>query len=141
MNDPGNSNGNVNTYPNAQWTTDDYSMEPSIRGKQLYIPLDAFFCESSKTALPLVALQYQGVSIKIILKPLMDLYTINNVNETPDLESGISYRIQPNKNILDHQLWRFLQPPKDASANTVLYNQNFIDWKSDPHLVLSLIHI
>ena len=135
LNDPGNSNGNVNTYPNAQWTTDDYSIEPSIRGKQLYIPLDAFFCESSKTALPLVALQYQGVSIKIILKPLMDLYTINNVNETPDLESGISYRIQPNKNILDHQLWRFLQPPKDASANTILYNQNFIDWKSDPHLV------
>ena len=96
MYDPGNSNGNVNTYPNIQWTTDDYSMEPSIRGKQLYIPLDAFFCESSKTALPLVALQYQ-ISIKIILKPLMDLYTINNVNEAPDVESGISYRIQPNK--------------------------------------------
>jgi len=135
INDPANSNGNINTYPNVQWTTDEYSIEPSIRGRQLYIPLDAFFCENSKTALPLVALQYQEITIKIILKPLMDLYTINNINAEPDEQSGLSYRIQPNKNILDHQLWRFLQPPKDASANTLLYNQNFIDWKSDPHLV------
>ena len=135
INDPANSNGNINTYPNVQWSNDEYSIEPSIRGRQLYIPLDAFFCENSKTALPLVALQYQEITIKIILKPLMDLYTINNINAEPDEQSGLSYRIQPNKNILDHQLWRFLQPPKDISANTLLYNQNFIDWKSDPHLV------
>ena len=135
FNDPANANGNVNRYPNVIHTSDNVSIEPSIRGRQLYIPIDAFFCESSKTALPLVALQYQDISIKIILKPLMDLYTINNVNAIPNGQTGISYRIQPNKNILDHQLWRFLQPPKDLKATTSLYNQNFIDWKADPHLV------
>ena len=65
LNDPANANGNINTYPNVLFSTADLDIEPSIRGRQLYIPLDAFFCESSKTALPLVALQYQEINIEI----------------------------------------------------------------------------
>ena len=49
LNNPGNANGNINSYPNCQWSTDALDIEPSIRGRQLYIPLDAFFCESSNT--------------------------------------------------------------------------------------------
>ena len=110
LNNPGNTNGNINTYPNVQWSNASLDIEPSIRGRRLFIPLDAFFCESSKMALPLVALQYQEINIRIELKPIMDLYTINNVDEIPG-NNGLSYRIRPNKNILDHQIWRFLQPP------------------------------
>ena len=134
LNDPGNAHGNINAYPNTQWSTATLGIEPSIRGNQLFVPLDAFFCESSKTALPLVALQYQEINIKINIKPIMDLYTINNINETPG-NNGLSYRIRPNKNILEHQMWRFLQPPKDPFADTSNYNQNIFDWKSDVHLV------
>ena len=83
LNNPGNTNGNINSYPNAQFTRADLDIEPSIRGKQLYIPIDAFFCESSKTCLPLIALQFQSVSIRVILKPIMDLYTINNIDDIP----------------------------------------------------------
>ena len=134
LNNPGNANGNINTYPNVQWSTDALDIEPSIRGRQLYIPLDAFFCESSKMALPLVALQYQEINIRISLKPIMDLYTINNVQETPG-DNGLSYRMRPNKNVIDHELWRFLQPPKDKFADTTNYNQNIFDWKADVHLM------
>ena len=134
LNDPANANGNINTYPNVQFFTADLDIEPSIRGRQLYIPLDAFFCESSKTALPLVAMQYQEVSIRIEFKPVMDLYTINNINEIPQ-ENGLSYRIRPNRNILEHQMWRFLQPPKNKYASTDEYNKNVSDWNSDIHLI------
>ena len=134
LHDPANANGNVNIYPNVFYNTGELSMEPSIRGRKLYIPLDAFFCDSSKLALPLVALQYQEISIKIELKPVMDVYTINNINETPSTD-GLTYRIRPNKNILEHQMWRFLQAPKDNFANTSLYNKNIIDWNSDIHLI------
>ncbi len=134
LNNPGNANGNINSYPNTQWSTDALDIEPSIRGRQLYIPLDSFFCESSKMALPLVALQYQEINIRIRLKPLMDLYTINDVEETPG-DNGLAYRMRPNKNILHHELWRFLQPPKDIYANTNLYNQNVSSWAADPHLI------
>ena len=134
LNDPANANGNINTYPNVQFSTGELDIEPSIRGRQLYIPLDAFFCESSKTALPLVAMQYQEVSIRIEFKPVMDLYTINNVNEIPQ-DNGLSYRIRPNRNILEHQMWRFLQPPKNKYASTDKYNKNVSDWNSDIHLI------
>ena len=73
-------------------------------------------------AIPLVALQYQEITIRVELKPIMDLYTINNVNEIPNPD-GLSYRIRPNKNILDHQMWRFLQAPYDEKADTNLYNK------------------
>tara|TARA_B100000902_G_scaffold129462_1_gene128601 strand:- start:1266 stop:2963 length:1698 start_codon:yes stop_codon:yes gene_type:complete len=134
LNNPGNANGNVNSYPNCQWSTDALDIEPSIRGRQLFIPLDAFFCESSKMALPLVALQYQEINIRIRLKPIMDLYTINDVEETPG-NNGLSYRMRPNKNVLHHELWRFLQPPKDIYASTSKYNQNISSWAADPHLI------
>jgi hypothetical protein len=130
--DPGNANGNVNSYPNTQWTTDELDIEPSIRGKQLYIPLNAFFCESSKTAIPLVALQYQELNIRLQLKPVMDLFTINNVDEIPDY-NGLSYRMRPNKHIIHHEMWKFLQPPKDIKSKN--YNKNISDWFADPHLV------
>ena len=135
LNDPGNANGNVNSYPNTLFTNASLSPEPSIRGRQLYIPIDSFFCDSSKLALPLVALQYQEISIKIEIKPLIDLYTINNVNEIPEQISGLSYRMKPNKNVLEHQLWRFLQAPYDLNADTSKYNKNITDWNADVHLM------
>ncbi len=141
VNDPGNANGYVNSYPNSLFTVDGLSPEPSIRGRKLYIPIDAFFCDSSKMALPLVALQYQEISIRVELKPMMDLYTINNVNETPDQITGLSYRMRPNKNVLEHQLWRFLQAPLDKFAKTSEYNKNIFDWKADVHLVGTYIFL
>lgn len=134
LNDPGNAHGNVNVYPNCLFTEAGLDIEPSIRGRKLYIPIEAFFCHTSKTALPLVALQYQEITIRIEFKPIMDLYTINNVNEIPG-PNGLSYRIRPNKNILDHEIWRFLQAPYDVTANTGLYNKTVTDWKADIHLM------
>jgi hypothetical protein len=133
LNNPGNTNGNINSYPNSQFTNAGLDIEPSIRGKQLYVPIDAFFCESSKTCLPLIALQFQSVSIRITLKPIMDLYTLNNIDDIPS-DNGLTYRIQPNKNVLHHQIWRFLNPPTDKYANSSLYNQNST-WNADIHLV------
>ena len=128
-------NGNINNYPNTLFTEAGLSPEPSIRGKKLYVPIDAFFCDSSKMSLPLVAMQYQEVTIRVELKPMMDLYTINNINETPDQLTGLSYRMRPNKNVLEHQLWRFLQAPQDKFASTSKYNKNVFDWKADVHLI------
>ncbi len=139
LHSPEYSNGRVNIYPNSQFL-DDSGVEPSIRGRKLYIPLDAFFCDSSKLALPLVALQYQEISIKITFEPTKNLYTINNVNDV-QYSSGISYRAAPNPNIEEHQLWRFIQPPADIRASTSLYNKTKNDWNSDIHLISTYIFL
>ena len=133
INDPANANGNINVYPNAMYI-DESGVEPSIRSRKIYIPLDAFFCESSKMALPLVALQYQEVSIRITIRPTYQLYTLNNIADIQN-DTCISYRIAPNPNDLDNQLWRFLQAPQDVAASQELYNQSRNDWNSDVHLV------
>lgn len=136
---PENCNGRVNVYPHAQYL-DQTGVEPSIRGRKLYIPMDSFFCDSSKLALPLVALQYQELSIRITFKPITHLYTINNVNAV-EYSDGISYRCAPNPNIPEHQMWRFLQPPADFAASPTLYNQTRNDWNTDIHLISTYIFL
>ena len=139
VNDPANANGNINVYPNAMYI-DESGVEPSIRSRKIYIPLDAFFCESSKMALPLVALQYQEVSIRLTFRPTFQLYTLNNIGDIQD-DTCISYRIAPNPNDLDNQLWRFLQAPQDVAASEELYNQSRNDWNSDVHLIGTYIFL
>ena len=139
INDPASANGNTNVYPNSMYI-DESGVEPSIRSRKIYIPLDAFFCESSKMALPLVALQYQEVSIRLTFRPTFQLYTINNIADIQN-DTCISYRIAPNPNDLDNQLWRFLQAPQDVAASQELYYQSRNDWNSDVHLIGTYIFL
>ena len=139
MNDPANANGNVNVYPNAMFI-DDSGVEPSIRSRKLYIPLEAFFCQNSKLSLPLVALQYSEISIRLTFRPTFELYTINNINDIQD-DTCISYRIQPNPNEINNQLWRFIQPPQDVAASQEFYNVTRNDWNSDVHLISTYVFL
>ena len=138
LNDPANANGNVNTYPNAAVEGAPAPIpeaQPSIRQRQLYIPIDAWFCGSSKLAMPLVALQYQEIEIEITFRPICDLYTINDIETNPLPATGIGPRIAPNPNNINHQLWRFLQTPPTNAAKTADYINRKIDWYADIHLV------
>ena len=139
LNDPANANGNVNVYPNSMFI-DETGVEPSIRSRKIYIPIEAFFCDSSKLALPLVALQYQEISIKVTFRPTYQLYTINNINDVIN-DTCISYRISPNPNEINNQLWRCLQPPQDVAASESFYNQTRNDWNSDVHLIGTYIFL
>lgn len=139
LTEPENCNGRINVYPHAQYI-DETGVEPSIRGRKLYIPMDAFFCDSTKLSIPLVAIQYQEISIRITFEPISKLYTINNVNDVV-YSTGKSYRSAPNPNIPEHQMWRFLQPPADKKASTSLYNQTRNDWNSDIHLISTYIFL
>ena len=49
---------------------------PSIRGRQLLIPLNAWFGRNSKAALPLVALQYAETEVYVTFRPLNQWFTI-----------------------------------------------------------------
>ena len=137
VNDPANANGQVNSYPNAAVQgiiSPNTDVEPSIRSRQLYIPLDSWFCGNSKSALPLVALQYQEVEIEITFRPLSDLYTILDV-ESVTVAGDVGARIRPNPNNINHQLWRFLQVPPSEAALTVKYTNRKYDWNVDVHLM------
>ena len=54
--------------------------EPSIRSRQLVVPLHFWFCENPGMALPLVSLQNAEVFINVTLRSVNDLYTVIDVN-------------------------------------------------------------
>ena len=128
LNDPGRAFGR-NLYPNAAYDSSGCTsgIEPSIRGRKLYIPLLAWFCYSSKLALPLIALQYQDVYIRVEMRPIRELYTILNVNQpvttipfsyppVPQINiNGRGERHAPNSASNTDQMWTFLQEPPNPA--------------------------
>mgnify|MGYP003333016123 FL=1 len=138
---------NVNADPNLN--SDVKEIEPSIRGRKLYIPLMAWFTYSTKVALPLVAMQYQEVSIKIEFNSVRDLFTILDVEQSnptigtpPKLNLN---RIAPNTADINHQMWKFLQAPPGLPTselqNTSLYTNKRNDWNTDIHLIGTYIFL
>ena len=85
--DPANAYDRKNQYPHAVTSTtlpgtapNTMVPEPSIRSRQLVIPLHFWFCENPGMALPLVSLQNSEVYINVTLRSLTDLYTVVDVN-------------------------------------------------------------
>jgi hypothetical protein len=132
LNDPGNSNGRINMYPNAYYTTLPQGSEPSIRSRRLYIPINAWFTLSSKMAFPLIALQYNQLQIDVTMRPINDLYTIRDV-----MDSANGWpTVRPNYTNEYMQLYRFLQSPPSVSLAATDYNNNAqSEWNADIHLI------
>lgn len=130
----------VNNYPNAIYR--DTDQEPSIRGRKIYVPLNPWFMNNTQMSLPLVALQYNEVTIEITLKPIKEMFTINNVAEITDLDvtysrkvENLFTRIQPNFSDDRHLLYRFLQPPPSLDLYESQYDNKITNWNADVHLI------
>ena len=85
--DPANAYDRQGQYPHAVTpstlpTTMPFTTtpEPSIRSRQLVIPLHFWFAENPGLALPLVSMQNSETFINVTLRPLNQLYTIIDVN-------------------------------------------------------------
>jgi len=144
-----------NAIPNDKFSTT--GLEPSIRGRQLYIPLMAWFCYSTKTALPLIALQYQEVHIKIEFRAIKEVFTVLDVEQpnpcTNCTNPGSSTyvpslnlkRKAPNSASVTDQMWKFLQPPSKLPVsdeeNHSIYLNRRNDWNSDVHLIGTYIFL
>jgi hypothetical protein len=146
LNDPANFSGRRGTYPNVYYNTSQQGPEPSIRGRKLYIPINAWFCNNSRAAFPLVALQYNELQIDVVMRPVRELFVTRDINYTPHpiatstpltpAEVAQAPFIQPNFNEPEYQFYRFLQPP--PAANTTMsdvYRDKRTDWNADVHLM------
>ena len=134
FNDPANSGVRDNTYPNAVYT-DGSTPEPSIRSRKLYIPLNLWFCLNKQQALPLCALQYNEIELRITLRPISELFTIRDVTDaTNDYP-----RLAPNFNIAEHAFYRFIQEPVDPENN--IYSNTSTSWNQDIHLLANYIFL
>jgi hypothetical protein len=130
LNDPANAGGHVNTYPNCFHTDDPAGIQPSIMGRTIYIPLTAWFTLKTQHALPLVALQYNIITITVTFRPISELFRIRDVD---DEENNFPY-VAPSMNRNSMQFYRFLQTPPDISLNDTSFVDKRMIWNSDIHL-------
>ena len=146
LNDPANFSGRKSTYPNVYYNTSQQGPEPSIRSRKLYIPLNAWFCNNSRTAFPLVALQYNELQIDVVMRPVRELFVTRDISYAPHsittatpltpAEVAQAPFIQPNFNEPEYQFYRFLQPPPSADITTAdRYSDKRTDWNADVHLM------
>ncbi len=129
--DPANSLGRTNTYPSAYYTTNPLGAEPSIRSRTLYIPLNAWFCLDSKCAFPLVALQYNELTITVTMRPVEELFQIRDVF---DPDNKYPY-IRPDLTRAEHQFYRFIQTPPAVKLDPENYLNKSTTWNADVHLL------
>ena len=125
LHDPANAMGRVDQYPNAVYAAG--GSEPSIRGRQLRIPIPIWWAMNSQQAFPLVCLQYNELQIEVVLRPVRDLFQIRDVT---DATNGYQV-VAPNVNIIEHQFSRFLQPPPNPQLE---YASLTTSWKESAHL-------
>jgi hypothetical protein len=130
LNDPANSGARVNSYPNAYYTGSIAGPEPSIRGRTLYIPLNAWFNLKTQMAFPLVALQYNELHITVTFRPIDELFRIRDVY---DSLNNYPY-IAPNFNSFYMQFHRFVQPPPDVAIAIDSYVDVRTSWNVDINL-------
>lgn len=112
LNNPALAHLRTNTYPNAFYDETNpptAGLEPSIRGRNLYIPLNAWFTMDSRCAFPMVALQYNELEISVTLRSIQDLFQVRDVL---DVDNDYFYPyVRPDFNQDRFQMYRFLQGP------------------------------
>lgn len=129
--DPANSFGRTNNYPSSYYTENQVGSEPSIRARQLLIPINTWFTLDNRCAFPLVCLQYNELEITVTLRPIQELFQVRNIY---DPANSFPY-IQPDFNRPEFQMYRFLQSPPSFFIESAV-NANPVNvWNADIHLL------
>ena len=131
LNNPAQAMGRGNCYPSAFYTDNTAGAEPSIRGRQLFIPINAWFTLDSRCAFPLVALQYNELEIWVTLRPIQEMFQIRDVY---DSSNNYPY-IQPDFNRQELQMYRFLQTPPSIFMDASQFANQSPIWNADVYLL------
>ena len=153
---PENSPGQNGLYPNSSLNpnlnidyqqpfnknANPYFKTPSINGNKIMVPLNFWFCKNPGLSLPLIALQYHDVFLKIELRPLNEIYTITET-EIDDPLLGI--RVRPNQLKTSQAIGNFTTSQTDWSYNNLLQDtsdnfqnsNNQVLWNLDPHFLIN----
>ena len=130
LNDPGNTGSNVNAYPNCLASQSQIGPSPSIRGKTLTIPLNAWFMMKAQNAFPLISITNNDLLISLTFRPISELFRIRDVID----EANNYPYVAPNFNKMEMQFYRFLQPPPSITLLNSDFQDRRVIWNANIHL-------
>ena len=131
LNDPANSHRRINCYPSAYYDGNGVAIEPSLRGRTIYVPINAWFTMDGRCAFPLVALQYNELVINVTIRPIQDLFQVRDVF---DAGNEFPY-VRPDFTQSQFAMYRFLQQPPGVYIDASDYQNTTTTWNADVHLV------
>ena len=137
LNDPGNAYNRIKSYPSAFFTNNQAGAEPSIRGRTLYIPINAWFTMDDMCAFPMVALQYNVLTINVTIRPIQELFQCRDVF---DSTNNYPY-VRPDFNYPQFQMFRFLQTPPSVNLDVSSYQNHTVNWNADVHLEATYVFL
>lgn len=134
--DPANADGRFNQYPNSITTTLNPTPAPSIRGRQLVIPLSFWFCEEIGQSLPLIALAQSEIFITITLTNIYNLFTCIDVNPT---SPTYGQRIVGNPGNDQLSTISTFLGPSDPAGNPL--NISLFNWNLNPYIEANYVFL
>jgi hypothetical protein len=140
MHDPANAPGRTNQYPNAinVSSTNTAPPAPSIRGRQLNIPLSFWFCEEIGQSIPLVAMPQTEVSIQITFRNIYNLFTILDTRGTAATNPTFQTRVTGNPGDSFLGIQNYLSYP-DTMGNPT--NPSLVSWNLNPYIEANYIFL
>lgn len=140
LTDPGNAFGRMYQYPHAVRVPTPGNAggtivpEPSIRGRQIITPLHFWFCENPGMALPLIALQNGEVYIEVRMRPVYELFTVQDVKGVNTLNTGGRVPGDP----INYPINLFLSPPDLIGKPSIATLSN---WFPDPYIEANYVYL
>jgi hypothetical protein len=96
---------------------------PSIMGRDIYVPLPFWFSQDPSLSLPLCALQLQEVELQIVLRPIRDLYTINDPSGYP---VAPGYRMNASASAYQNNVPTYIPEPTFNMDTNNYFINNFL---------------
>ena len=122
MNDPKTFGGG--TYPGSGEFISGSATEfvPTIRGRDLLIPLPFWFTQNTSLALPLISLQYELCRVELNLRAFNQLFTIIDNNST-NADTTDDIRIKPSKEEHNFSKYLDINKPVQLEYTTTVINE------------------
>jgi hypothetical protein len=118
---------------------------PSIFGRTLQVPLPFWFTESTFESLPLTSLQYQECEIQITLRPINQLYRINDINGF-SVAPGYQYNPPPISLQPENVYYTSVSDISDVTINNFLTdigtpNPLLNTWPLNPRIQMTYVYL
>jgi len=111
-------------------------VEPSIRSRDLYIPINIWFTLLDKMAFPLVSLQFVEFTAEIELRPLNELFVVKDL----DIPMNEAKYIKPKPNDERYSFYHFIHNPPQFTRSPI-YTDKKTQTNNDIHLSSTYIFL